>query len=132
MQAPRFLIARFSSIGDIILSAPIIHSIREYYGSKSRIDFVCLSKYKGAAELLHGLDKIHLVESITSEITPDLKKINFHYFIDLHCNVKSRSLSKALGIMTFTIDKQTISRFALTLGLRKDPTLHFVDRSLRL
>jgi ADP-heptose:LPS heptosyltransferase len=132
VQAPRFLIARFSSIGDIILSSPIIHSIREHYGKKARIDFVCLSKYKSAAELLHGLDKIHLVESATIEITPDLKKLNFHYFIDLHCNVRSRSLSKALGIITFKVDKQTVTRFALTLGLRKEPTPHFVDRSLKL
>jgi len=132
VQAPRFLIARFSSIGDIILTSPLIHSIRAHYGREARIDFVCLSKFKSAAELLHGLDEIHLVERATIEITSDLKKLNFHYFIDLHCSVRSRSLSKALGILTFKVDKQTAPRFALTLGLRKKPVLHFVDRSLKL
>lgn len=132
MQAPRFLIARFSSIGDIILTAPVIHAIRAHYGSKARIDFVCNSKFKGAAELLAGVNEIHLVERATVEITSDLKKLNFHYFIDLHCSVRSRSLSKALGIFTLKVDKQSVPRFALTLGLRKKPVLHFVDRSLKL
>ena len=132
MQAPRFLIARFSSIGDIILTSPVIHAIRAHYGSKARIDFVCNSKFKEAAELLHGVDEIHLVERATIEIASDLKKLNFNYFIDLHCSVRSRSLSKALGILTFKVDKQTAPRFALTLGLRKKPVLHFVDRSLKL
>ncbi len=132
MQAPRFLIARFSSIGDIVLTMPVINCIREHYGKGVRIDFVCLSKFKGAAELLCGVDEIHLVEKSTSEITVELQQLNFHYFIDLQGSVRSRSLSKALGILTFTIDKQSLPRFALTLGLRKNPVLHFVDRALKL
>jgi len=132
VQAPRFLIARFSSIGDIILTSPVIHAIRAHYGIEARIDFVCNSKFKGAAELLHGVDEIHLVERATIEITAELKNLNFHYFIDLHSSVRSRSVSKALGILTFKVDKQSAPRFALTLGLRKKPVLHFVDRSLKL
>jgi heptosyltransferase-2 len=34
--------------------------------------------------------------------------------------------------LTFKVDKQSAPRFALTLGLRKKPVLHFVDRSLKL
>ena len=114
------------------MASPVIHAIRKHYKGDVRIDFVTLSKFKGAVELLSGLDEIHLVTNTTSEISAKLKKLNYHYFIDLHGNVRSRSLSKALGIMTFTVDKQSIPRFALTLGLRKKPVKHFIDRSLKL
>ena len=130
MKAPRFLIVRFSAIGDIILSAPVIHAIREHYGPESRIDFVTLKRFSGAADLLPGLNEIHLVDKTTSEVVPTLKALEFDYLIDLHGNVRSRSLSKALNILTFNVNKQTIQRFALVLGLRKKPIRHFVERSL--
>lgn len=132
MKAPRFLIVRFSAIGDIILSAPVIHAIREHYGPESRIDFVTLKRFAGAADLLTGLNSIHLVDKTTSEVVPTLKALEFDYLIDLHGNVRSRSLSKALNILTFTVNKQTIQRFALVLGLRKKPVQHFVERSLNV
>ena len=132
MKAPRFLIVRFSAIGDIILSAPVIHAIREHYGPESRIDFVTLKRFSGAADLLPGLNAIHLVDKTTSEVVPSLKALEFDYLIDLHGNVRSRSLSKALNILTFNVNKQTIQRFALVLGLRKKPIQHFVERSLNV
>ena len=132
MKAPRFLIVRFSAIGDIILSAPVIHAIREHYGTESRIDFVTLKRFSGAADLLPGLNEIHLVDKTTSEVVPSLKSLEFDYLIDLHGNVRSRSLSKALNIITFNVNKQTIQRFALVLGLRKKPIQHFVERSLNV
>jgi len=132
VKAPRFLIVRFSSIGDIILSAPIIHAIREHYGPESRIDFVTLNRFSGAADLLPGLDAIHLVEKTTSEVVPALKDLEFDYMIDLHGSVRSRSLSKALDILTFKVNKQTFQRLALVLGIRKNPVQHFVERSLNL
>ena len=132
MKAPRFLIVRFSAIGDIILSAPVIHAIREHYGTESRIDFVTLKRFAGAADLLSGLNVIHLVDNTTSEVVPTLQALEFDYLIDLHGNVRSRSLSKALNILTFNVNKQTIQRFALVLGLRKKPIQHFVERSLNV
>jgi len=132
VQAPRFLIVRFSSIGDIILSAPVIHAIREHFGSEARIDFVTLRRFKAAAELLPDLNEIHLVEKATVEVVPALKELDFNYIIDLHGNVRSRSLSKSLDVLTFSVDKQTFPRFALILGLRKSPIPHFIDRSLDL
>ncbi|PCJ80931.1 MAG: hypothetical protein COA49_06380 [Bacteroidetes bacterium] len=132
VKAPRFLIVRFSSIGDIILSAPVIHAIRKHFGKEARIDFVTLKPFKGAAELLPDLNEIHLVEKVTIEIVPTLKKLNFDYIIDLHGSVRSRSLSNSLNVLTFSVDKQTFPRFALILGLRKAPIPHFIDRSFAL
>jgi len=119
-------------MGDIILSAPVIHAIREHFGEEARIDFVTLRRFKGAAELLPDLNEIHLVEKATIEIVPTLKELNFNYIIDLHGSVRSRSLSKSLNVLTFSVDKQTFPRFSLILGLRKAPIPHFIDRSLSL
>ena len=75
VQQPKFLIARFSSIGDIIMSAPVVQALRSHYGDKAQIDFITLNKFKGAASLIAGIDNIHTVEKSTGEISGELKNL---------------------------------------------------------
>jgi ADP-heptose:LPS heptosyltransferase len=129
---PKFLLTRFSSIGDIVLTAPVVHALRTHYGPEARIDLVTLARFRGAAELIGGLDEIHTIERTTSEVAPTLAELNFDYLIDLHSNVRSRSLARTLNIMTFKVPKLSAPRLSLVLGMRKKPVEHFVDRSLAL
>jgi ADP-heptose:LPS heptosyltransferase len=132
VQHPRFLLTRFSSIGDIVLTAPVVQALRTHYGPEARIDMVTLARFRGAAELIGGLDAIHTIERSTSEVSPALSELNFDYLIDLHSNVRSRSLARTLNIITFKVPKLAAPRLSLVLGMRKKPVEHFVDRSLAL
>ncbi len=132
VHQPKFLIARFSSIGDIIMTAPVVQALQTHYGDKAQIDFITLTKFKGAAELISSIDNIYTVEKSTAEISSDLQKNGYDYLIDLHSNVRSRSLSRALNITTFKVNKLVAARLSLVLGLRKKPVEHFIERSLNL
>ena len=132
VQQPKFLIARFSSIGDIIMSAPLVQALRSHYGDQAQIDFITLDKFKDAASLIAGIDIIHTVEKSTSEISGVLKNLGYNYLIDLHSNIRSRSLARALNIVTFRVKKMNPKRIALVLGINKKPVKHFIDRSLDL
>ena len=130
MQHPRFLIARFSSIGDIVLTAPVVKALREEFGPAARIDFITLNRMKSAVDLLPGLDQTHTFTRSTSEALPALRDLNFDYLIDLHSNVRSLSLARSLNILTLKVNKLGAARLSLVAGLRRKPVRHVVDRSL--
>jgi ADP-heptose:LPS heptosyltransferase len=128
----KFIITRFSSIGDIVLTAPLVNAIRSHYGDAARIDFVTLNRFKSAVDLIDGIDNIHGIEKSTIELSKELQEIGFDYFIDLHGNIRSRSLARSLNILTFTVKKKTAARLSLVLGMRRPPIEHFAERSLSL
>ena len=114
------------------MSAPVVQALRFHYGDEAQIDFITLDKFKGAASLIAGIDTIHTVEKSTSEISAELKHLGYNYLIDLHSNIRSRSLARALKIVTFRVKKMNPKRIALVLGINKKPVEHFIDRSLDL
>ena len=132
MQQVKFLITRFSSIGDIVLTAPVIHALRSHYRTNARIDYVTLKRYRSTVELISGIDNIHCIEKSTSEVLSDLEETEFDYLLDLHGNIRSRSLARSLNIITFSVKKKPAARLSLVLGMRKQTIEHFVDRSLSL
>ena len=91
-----------------------------------------LTKFKDATELIAGINTIYTVEKSTAEVTLQLKENGYDYLIDLHSNVRSRSLARSLNILTFKINKLGAARLSLVLGMRKRPVDHFIDRSLKL
>ena len=114
------------------MTAPVVHALRTHYGDEAQIDFITLNKFKGAAELIPGIDTIYTVEKSTIEIRKELKENNYDYLIDLHSNIRSRSLARGLNIMTFRVNKMAQRRLSLVLGLVKKPVDHYIDRSLKL
>ena len=106
--------------------------MRNHYGEDAIIDLICLAKSQPAAQLISGLNHCHVIERGTGEILNDLKTREYHYLLDVHGTVRSRSLAKGLGIMTLTIDKQWFQRWSLIRGLRREAVTHHVDRSLAL
>ena len=114
------------------MSAPVVQALRIHYGKQAQIDFITLNKFKGAAYLISGIDTIHTFERSTSEISGGLKNLGYNYLIDLHSNIRSRALSRALNIVTFRVKKMNPKRISLVLGIDKKPVEHFIDRSLDL
>ena len=106
--------------------------MRNHFGQDAIIDLICLAKSQPAAQLISGLNHCHVIERGTGEILNDLKTREYHYLLDVHGTVRSRSLAKGLGIMTLTIDKQWAQRWLLIRGLRQEAVAHHVDRSLAL
>ena len=113
------------------MSAPVVQALRSHFGAKAQIDFITLNKFKGAVELISGIDTIYTVEKRALEIAPQLKSKCYTYLVDLHSNIRSRALTRSLNIETLSVKKHNNKRLALVLGLNKNPVDHFVDRSLK-
>ena len=92
----KILIIRFSSIGDIVLTTPVIRCIKE---QKPEIEIHYLTKksFKGILEYNPYLSKIHTIEKDIKEIATELKQENFDYVIDLHNNFRSLQTKRIIG-----------------------------------
>lgn len=131
MQArpTRILVVRFSSIGDIILTAPALSSLRATLVGPIEIHYLTRESMREAVMGLGTLvDEIHAIESSTSEVTAALKHLEFDYLIDLQNNVRSRWVKRSLNVLSFTVNKQNIAKWLLVRGWRKQPIRHIVER----
>jgi ADP-heptose:LPS heptosyltransferase len=127
----KILIIRFSSIGDIVLTSPVIRCLKEQVKG---IELHFLSK-KAFETVLAGnphLDKIHYLESSLSDCIQELKKEKFDYIIDLHHNLRTLWIKTKLGVKSSSFDKLNLQKWLLVNFKRNTlPPVHIVDRYLQ-
>ena len=84
----KILIIRFSSIGDLVLTTPVIRALKLQL-EEAEIHFLCKKRFVGIMENNPYLTKTHSFDEHLSEILPQLKKEKFDLIIDLHKNFRS-------------------------------------------
>ncbi|MCH1584950.1 MAG: glycosyltransferase family 9 protein [Flavobacteriales bacterium] len=125
----RILVIRFSSIGDVLLSAPALVSLRAAIHGPCEIHFLTKSTMRHVAEGFGALvDGIHTIDRATSEVTEVLKAAEIDYIVDLHSNVRSRAIKRAIGCVAFTLKKENLAKWMLVRGWQKRPVAHIVER----
>ena len=125
----RFLVLRFSAIGDLILTAPALAALRSACHGPCEIHLLTRAPQRPVAEGFGPLlDRIHTFDRSTVEALPDLRTVGFDYVIDLQSNFRSRRICRALGLLTFRVDKMNWAKWKLTAGLRTAPIPHIVER----
>jgi ADP-heptose:LPS heptosyltransferase len=127
----KILIIRFSSIGDIVLTSPVIRCLKEQI---EELELHYLSK-KAYEPVLAGnphIDKIHFFESSLSDCISELKKEKFDYIIDLHHNLRTFLIKTQLGVKSSSFDKLNRQKWLL-VNFKKNilPPAHIVDRYLQ-
>lgn len=126
----RFLIIRFSSIGDIVLTTPVIRALREQIQPTPEIHFLTKRAYGSVLAHNPHIDHIHTIEQSTAELSDTLRAINFDYVVDLHSNLRSRMVKKRLKALDFTVNKQNWDKWLLVRFGGGKPIRHIVDRYL--
>jgi len=127
----KFLIIRFSSIGDIVLTTPVIRCLKKQVAG-AEVHYLTKSNFKGIIEKNPFIDKIHLLDNNLTNLTEDLKKENFDYIIDLHHNLRTLKVKRALKkIPSYSFKKLNIEKWLLTaLKINVLPKVHIIDRYL--
>ncbi|OFY86291.1 MAG: glycosyl transferase [Bacteroidetes bacterium RIFCSPLOWO2_12_FULL_35_15] len=127
----KILIIRFSSIGDIVLTTPVIRCIKE---QKPEIEIHYLTKksFKGILENNPYLTKIHILEKNVKDVISELKKEKFDFVIDLHNNLRSSRIKINLGKPSSSFKKLNFKKWILVnFKINKMPALHIVDRYMQ-
>jgi ADP-heptose:LPS heptosyltransferase len=127
----KVLIIRFSSIGDIVLTTPVIRCIQEQVNG---VELHYLTK-KAFEPVLSGnpyIDKIHFLKDSLSDTIADLKLENFDHVIDLHHNIRTLIIKKRLGKPSSSFNKLNWQKWVLVrFKFNLLPKEHIVDRYLK-
>lgn len=126
----KVLIVRFSSIGDIVLTSPVVRCIKEQAGAS--VHFITKKSYKSVVDANPNIDRVYSFEKKIEEILPLLKAEKYDCIIDLHKNIRSLKLRQLLGVKTLSFNKINIKKWlAVQFKISVLPDIHIVDRYLK-
>jgi ADP-heptose:LPS heptosyltransferase len=127
----KFLIIRFSSIGDIVLTTPVIRCLRNKF-PEAEIHFLTKHAFRGIVEHNPYITKIHTLGDSFELMIHELATEEYDYIIDLHHNLRTLRIKKALKkVNSFSFNKLNVEKFILTnFKINMLPKKHIVDRNL--
>jgi heptosyltransferase-2 len=126
----KFLIIRFSSIGDIVLTTPVVRCLKQQ-AQTAQVHYLTKASFKGIVETNPYIDKVHVLKDDWETLFAELKAERFDYIIDLHHNLRTLKVKKALKVKAFSFNKLNIQKWLLTVfKINMMPPMHIVDRSL--
>lgn len=127
----KFLIIRFSSIGDIVLTTPVVRCLRKQYPD-AEIHFLTKHTFKNILEHNPYLDKIHTLGDSFELMLHELQTEAYDYIIDLHHNLRTLRIKRFLkNVKSFSFNKLNVEKFILTnFKINTLPEKHIVDRCM--
>lgn len=127
----KILIIRFSSIGDIVLTTPMIRSLKKQLEGEVEIHYITKSSYTTLLSSNPYISKIYSINKSTNECIEELKNEKYDYIVDLHKNLRSSRIKKALQGFSFSFNKLNYEKWLMVnLKINKLPDIHIVDRYL--
>jgi ADP-heptose:LPS heptosyltransferase len=124
----KILILRFSSIGDIVLTTPVIRALKIQLEDAS-IHYCTKKQYAGMLSANPYLSKVHVLEDNLNSLIRELKQENFDYVIDLHHNLRTSIIKLRLGVKSYSFNKLNRAKWLMVnLKIDKLPNVHIVDR----
>jgi ADP-heptose:LPS heptosyltransferase len=126
----RFLIIRLSSIGDIVLTTPVVRCLKKQV-ENAEIHYLIKEQYFSIIEHNPYIDRIWLYNNNMKELLNALEEQHFDYIIDLHHNLRTFKIKRRLKSVDYSFGKLNIEKWILVnLKLNYLPDLHIVDRYL--
>lgn len=127
----KFLLIRFSSIGDIVLTTPAIRCLRKTYPDAD-IHFLTKKAFKSILEPNPYLNKILTLEDSLQACIDEVKKEEYDAILDLHHNLRTLSIRRNLkGIPFYSFQKLNVKKWIFTtFKINTLPRVHIVQRYL--
>ncbi|PKP52417.1 MAG: glycosyl transferase [Bacteroidetes bacterium HGW-Bacteroidetes-1] len=124
----KILVIRFSSIGDIVLTSPIVRCLKKQLPD-TKIYVLTKKTNKQLYESSPYVDKVFAFDNNLKEITEVLKNEKVDFIVDLHKNIRSISVKLALGVRSSSFPKLNFAKYLMVqFKLNILPDTHIVDR----
>jgi ADP-heptose:LPS heptosyltransferase len=123
----KILVIRFSSIGDIILTTPVLRALKTQ--KNAELHFLTKEKYRTLLESNPYVDKIFSFGEKLEEVIPVLKKEKYDFVVDLHKNLRSLRVKRALKRPAASFPKANSEKWLMVqFKINRLPKEHIVDR----
>lgn len=128
----RILIVRFSSIGDIVMTTPVVRLLKEQLDGIVEIDYITKAVHASILALNPYIHRVIGIDKHVSEVAVELKKARYDYVIDLHNNLRSRQVKRAVKSLSFTVDKRNLAKWLYVNTKREWLSIgHFTERCIK-
>lgn len=126
----KILIIRFSSIGDIVLTSPVIRCIKKQIPN-AEIHYLTKDSYRDIIEYNPYITKKYYLQNDLSTIVSALKKEKYDFVLDLHNNQRSWLIKLMLRRRSDTFNKLNLEKWLLVnFKWNFLPDVHIVERYL--
>ncbi len=109
----RILLIRFSSVGDIILTEPVVRALRNVYPD-AEIAYLTKARFLPLLDMFSGVDdRFGWVDDRSAAgLLEQLRERHFDLVVDLHSSIRSARVRGALGVKAFRAKKEWFKRIA--------------------
>jgi heptosyltransferase-2 len=126
----RFLVLRFSSIGDIVLTTPVVRLLRKKF-PHAIIDYAVKSQYEICVRHNPYINTIYSLQPKQSLFSFISTLPKYDYIIDLHNNLRTFQIKTLLHGKAYSFPKLNLKKWLYTkFKVNKLPPVHIVDRYL--
>jgi ADP-heptose:LPS heptosyltransferase len=125
----KILVLRFSSIGDIVLTTPVVRQLKTQVPG-ARVHFATKPAYRSLLEANPYVDRTHVLSGTLGELVRELRAEQFDFIVDLHNNLRTRLIRVQLpGVPGRAFDKLNWQKWLLVnFKVNQLPPVHIVDR----
>lgn len=126
----KILVIRFSAIGDIVWTSPVVRILKTKLPN-AEIHFCTKSIYREMVQANPYIDKLHFLKDDLRTLIKELKQEKFDIIIDLHKNLRTFIIRAQLRCKAYHYHKLTLRRW-LFVKFKMDtmPNFHVADRYL--
>ncbi|MGL5891356.1 MAG: glycosyltransferase family 9 protein [Bacteroidia bacterium] len=124
---PKILVVRFSSIGDIVLTTPVVRALKKQLNAE--VHYLTKKSFRGILAHNPYISNIITIESKVDEVAAELKAANYDFVVDLHHNLRTLQVKRLLSKPSASFPKLNVQKWMLVnLGINKMPAVHIADR----
>lgn len=127
----KILVIRFSSIGDIVLTSPVLRCLKNQIPNVE-IHYLTKHKFSVLVKSNPYVSKVHEFADSLSPVIGELKKEKFDLVLDLHNNLRSLHVKMALRVPGHTFSKLNFKKWLLVrFKIQAMPNVHIVRRYMK-
>lgn len=124
----KILVIRLSSIGDIVLTTPVIRCLKEQLPGV-KLHYAVREEYRPILVNNPYIDWVHVFKGDMGPFTRELQEEGFDYIVDLHKNFRSLMIRRKLGVRGASFPKFNFRKWILVrFKVNRMPPVHVVDR----
>lgn len=123
----KILVLRFSSIGDIVLTTPVVRCLKQQTGAE--VHFLTKTAYEQILLPNPHIDRVFSFKKDVREVLPALQAERYDLVVDLHRNLRSFHVKWSLGRPARSFDKLNFEKWLLVnTGIDRLPDVHIAER----
>lgn len=124
----KILLIRFSSIGDIVLTTPVVRCLKQQL-PEVELHVLTKSAYHSIYAANPHINKVFELSGNLKDVVCRLREEHYDFVVDLHKNWRSWRVRMALHRPSASFPKLDFQKFLYTkLKIGKLPQMHIVDR----